>query len=153
MENKTLDRYLKSISRRLNMPKKHKERVLSDLSTSIAARLEAGESENDIISDLGTPQKAAKELNEQMKEYTYRKSPWRFVCLAAALLLLIYLITTVSFMIPVHRSIGIIGGADGPTSIIVTSTPRNMLVEISTAVILLAVSVLGFIWLRKLKRK
>ena len=71
------EKYLRAIRRRLNMPKELKDRVMTDFAGSIDARMELGQCETDIFAVLGTPKQVAKDLNEQMKEYTYKKSPWR----------------------------------------------------------------------------
>ena len=78
----TMKKYLAAIARRLNMPKDVKERVMNDFQSSIRGRLEAGQTDEEIFAELGSPKKVAAELNEQMKDYTYIKSPWRWVCLA-----------------------------------------------------------------------
>ena len=53
---------------------------MADFLSAINARKEDGQSEETILAELGTPKQAAKELNEQMKEYTYKKSPLRWGC-------------------------------------------------------------------------
>lgn len=82
-----------------------------------------------IFAELGTPKQAAAELNEQMKEFAYRKSPWRFVGLALAIYagyqLLMEGIAQIAVWQIVNKNsaaIGIIGGADGPTAVFVTAT-------------------------------
>ena len=77
-----IEKYLRAVRRRLNMPKELKDRVMTDFSSSIEARKENGQTEDAILAELGTPRQAAKDLNEQMKEYTYKKSPWRWACLS-----------------------------------------------------------------------
>ena len=63
---------------------------------------------------------AAAELTAQLPDYAFRKSPWRFVCLGAAVLaLLLGLLKTVTNLRG-FASVGVIGGADGPTAILVT---------------------------------
>ena len=47
--------------------------------------MEDGQKENEILAELGTPKQAAQELNRQMQEYTYRKSPWRWGALGLAI--------------------------------------------------------------------
>jgi len=127
----TLKKYLAAVKRRLNLPRDVKNRVMTDFASSLQGRLEAGQSEEEILAELGSPKKAAAELNEQMKEFAFRKSLWRWPCLGAGILSLIVFLTRgiplVVLSFPVHQSsIGIIGGADGPTSILVTSSyPLN----------------------------
>ena len=79
-----MQKYLRSVRRRLNMPKALKDRVMTDFRSSVEARLEDGQSIGTILAELGSPKDAAAELNSQMQEYTYKKSPWRWVCLLLA---------------------------------------------------------------------
>jgi len=149
-----IKRYLNAVERRLHMPLKLRARVMNDFSTSIRARYEAGESYEQIMLSLGSPAKAAAELNEQMHEYTYRKSKWRFLFLAVTIgsslwILLGKLLPRLAIWILPNNSIGIIGGADGPTSIFVTTFVTGW--EWLPAVLLLAVGIVGHIWLCRLK--
>ena len=155
---KTLKRYLAAVKRHLCLPRKVKNRVMTDLESSLQERLEAGQTEEEILAELGTAKSAAAELTEQMKDFAFRKSPWRWPCLAVGILGFIALITrgiplfVLSF--PTHQSsIGIIGGADGPTSIIVTSSlalnPWHGLLWLIPTVLGIA----GFVLLRRLRKK
>ena len=72
---KKMKRYVNAIERRLNLPLEVKGRVMSDFGSSIAARREAGQTDEEIYTELGDPKKVAAELNEQMQEFAYRKSP------------------------------------------------------------------------------
>ena len=155
-----IEKYLKAVSRRLNLPKDVKERVMSDFVSSIRARQESGQSDEQILTDLGSPEKAAAELNEQMKEFAYQKSPWRFFFAgvaaygAAKILKLLFGQLLYWFMqIPMRQetaSIGVIGGADGPTAIFVTSTPATGYL---IALVLLIVGIWGFLRLSRCLKK
>ena len=164
---KKMKKYVNAVERRLNLPREIKARVMSDFSSSIQARRESGMTDEEIYAELGNPQKAAADLNEQMKEYTYRKSPWRFVFLAcaaygAAKLLgglwinLVYWFCVLfmdirSQFVPNEAySIGVIGGADGPTAIFVTA-PVWMHYLLPAAA--LAVGIWGYLRLRKCRQK
>ena len=81
---KKMKNYVNAVERRLNLPREIKARVMSDFQSSIVARREAGQTDEEIYAELGTPAKAAADLNEQMKDYAYRKSPWRFLFLGIA---------------------------------------------------------------------
>ena len=100
---KKMKNYVNAVERRLNLPREIKARVMSDFQSSIVARREAGHTyifnetvranfrlakpdvtDEEIYAELGTPAKAAADLNEQMKDYAYRKSPWRFLFLGIA---------------------------------------------------------------------
>ena len=138
---KKMKKYTGAVERRLNLPRKIKVRVMSDFISAIAVRRESGMTDEAIYAELGTPKQAAAVLNEQMKEYTYHKNPWRFVFLAAAIygtmellsgiwVNLVYLwyrlqagnqVLGIGMTRLESASIGIIGGADGPTSVFVTT--------------------------------
>lgn len=167
---KKMKKYCTRVERRLNLPREVKARVMTDFASSIQARREAGMTEDEIYADLGTPKQAAAVLNEQMKEYAYRKSPWRFVFLLLAFLsggwLILYRLMmllgmllntlTVTFSPNESASIGIIGGADGPTSIFVTGVTVQQTGfdwDIAIVVFLLVVGILGFLRLRRCKQK
>lgn len=167
---KKMKRYVNAVERRLNLPREIRARVMSDFASSIHARREAGMEDAAIYAELGTPKKAAADLNEQMKEFAYRKSPWRFLFAAAAAYgaaellgglwaILIYLwyriqassqVMGVGISTTQSASIGIIGGADGPTAIFVT-TPVWM--HYILPVLALVIGTWGFLRLRKCKQK
>ena len=154
-----MKKYLRAVKRRLNMPRELKERVMADLESSILSRVDDGQTEDEIIAELGTPKQAANDLNEQMKEYTYKKSPWRWLCLALAIISALCLayrglpgLLLMLFNKANNASIGIIGGADGPTAVFVT-TNGNLFPSTGIYVLLLIMGIIGFIALSKLKRK
>ena len=159
----TMKKYLASIARRLNMPKDVKERVMNDFQSSIRGRLEAGQTEQEVFAELGAPKKAAAELNEQMKDYTYIKSPWRWVCLAIIIGCILSLTFGGTLGVLLHvfnaaltDSVGIIGGADGPTAIFITTSPdyqEYIWYLAGITVLVLLMSVLGFWRLRRCPRK
>ena len=66
MSEKEIQRYLKAIRRRLNLPGEIRDRVISDLRSSIQERREAGQTDREILAELGTPAQAAADLNRQM---------------------------------------------------------------------------------------
>ncbi len=129
-EQKKMKKYMTAIERRLNLPRAVKVRVMSDLMSSVTARREAGQTDEEIYADLGAPETVAAELNEQMKEYAYTKSKWRWAALAGMVVAawklifqsiagLVMWLVNLSFS--ESSSLGIIGGADGPTAIFVTT--------------------------------
>ena len=161
-------KYLRAVSRRLNLPREIKRRVMTDFESDLESRLEAGMAWEAVLVEMGSPRKAAAELNAQMKEYAYRKSPWRFLFGAAALLsggwMILYvilqrfgmLLSTLqwNFSPGEAASIGIIGGADGPTSIFVTgvtSTGPDWDLILMAAICIL--SILAYLRLRRCKPK
>ena len=160
------NKYLRAVKRGLNLPREIRQRVMADFESDLESRLEAGMTWDAVLCELGSPKKAAAELNEQMKEYTYRKSPWRFLFAATAVLsggwlvffallqrfVLLHNILSITSYPTNAASVGIIGGADGPTSIFVTSRVSPLPdwdVVFAAAVLLL--SLLAFLRLRRCK--
>lgn len=155
-----LRRFLRQVCRRLNLPRRWKDRVRSDLTGSIAAQLEAGIPEEAILQNLGTPTKVAAEFNEQMKEFTFRKSPLRFLFLAVAILSGLALMVELFlnyFLGEIFsfgaRSVGVIGGADGPTSIIVATSTVNWFELLVPYALFILVGIAGYLWFRHRKNK
>lgn len=157
-------RYLRAVSRRLCLPRKIRTQVIQDLVTGICARQEAGESWEDILRDMGAPKTFAGNLNEEMKEFRCRKSPWRFLFLALAVVGiggLIYIFTIQSLAcflltqaVNQPPALGVIGGADGPTAIFVTgSTPVHFLSNVLAFLAFAIAGTVGFLLLRRLKPK
>lgn len=151
--DKTMKKYIRAVARRLDMPKDVKDRVMNDFVSSIQGRREAGQTDEAIRAELGSPRKAAAELSEQMKAYTYQKSPLRWVMLALSIISGIILAADgfTSLMLwlfnrQINQGVGIIGGADGPTAIFVTSAPPSFsyYMEIIGLVILVVAGVAGF---------
>ncbi|MBP3673732.1 MAG: hypothetical protein J6J18_07875 [Oscillospiraceae bacterium] len=155
---KKMKKYTDSVERRLNLPRDVKARVMTDFVTSIAARQEAGQTDEQIYAELGEPKKVSADLNEQMKEYVYRKSPWRFLLLALAIAAGLWLAFYAGMQLMVRSlagqagDLGIIGGADGPTAIFVTTSsfPDWDIVIMAAALI---VGIAGYIRLRRCKPK
>ena len=127
-----IKRYVNAIEWHLRLPLKEKARVMSDVSTSIIARHEAGESYEAIMKDMGTPRQVAQRFNAAMG-VSDKPSRWRFLFLALLVLLVIGVIVKVSyeqgtlagqasaFFAGSSADVGVIGGADGPTAIFVAS--------------------------------
>lgn len=155
-----MKKYLCAVKRRLNMPRERKERVMADLESSISSRMDDGQTKDEIIAELGTPRQAAKELNEEMKEYTYRKSPWRWLCLVLAVIAALCLayrglpgLLLILFNKANNASVGIIGGADGPTAVFIATSPDALLYSYGMSALLLVMGIIGFIALSRLRRK
>ena len=157
MPDKEMEKYIKKIARKLNLPKDIKARVTSDVETSIRARMEAGEPAEAIMEAMGSPGKVAGELNEQMKEYTYRKSGWRYVFLAAAILAAFLLLWEIGLTMLTLNEIGsicVIGGADGPTAIFVTTAiDSGFPTETAATILLFVAGIFGFWRLGRCKKK
>ena len=159
---KKMKAYLRAVERRLNLPRDVRTRVMSDFASSLEARRESGMTDDQIYAELGAAKSAAAELNEQMKEYTYQKSSWRFLFALLAVyggvkllgglwVNIIYWFYRMQAMLTPNEatSIGIIGGADGPTAIFLT-TPIWISYLVPAA--MLVVGVWGYLRLRRCKQ-
>ncbi len=156
-DEKKIKKYVNEVERRLNLPLEVKARVMSDFTSSIVARREAGQTDAEILLELGSPKKVAAELNEQMKEFACKRNPWRWTFLAAAawgffkifpgiLANVWMLILNIQARFSPNMSVGIIGGADGPTAIFLTSPGW---VHYIPPVLAILVGIAGYIRLRK----
>ena len=157
---KKMKKYVTAVERRLNMPKDVKARVMSDFSSSIQARRENGMTDEAIFAELGSPKKAAADLNEQMKEFAYAKSAWRWACLALAVVsALAFLYKGVINMLVAaityaeSQSMGIVGGADGPTVIFVTQSPDSAVYSMLMSAMILVMSIAGFYYLGHMRKR
>jgi len=158
---KKMKKYLKAVSRKLKLPPDVKRRVMNDFESAVRSRKEAGKTDSEIYAELGSPREAAAELNEQMREFAYVKSPWRWVCLGAAALcgaVLLYrgsvgLLAALMNYAVSHKSMGVIGGADGPTVIFVTQTQDVSAQGLVMTVLLLLMSLTGFWALGHMRKK
>lgn len=157
---KKMKKYTNAIERKLNMPKDVKARVMNDFISSIQGRRESGQTDEEIFADLGSPKKIAAELNEQMKDYTYVKSPWRWACLVIIIGCIMSLLFggTIGLLLhllnaSISGSIGIIGGADGPTSIFVATSTDYIWYQTGITAITLTMAALGFYRLSRCPRK
>ena len=118
------------------------------------------QTEEEIMAELGTPVQVAAELNEQMKEFAYVKSSWRWACLALAVVsglaflskgLMNLLVAAITYA--ERQSVGIIGGADGPTAIFVTQSPDSAVYSMLMSGLILVMSILGFYYLGHMRKR
>ena len=121
-----IKRYVNAVDRRLHLPLAVRARVMSDFATTIQSLREEGLDDEAIMKKLGEPRCAAARLRAELGEYAApQKSPlrWLFLALAAALAAL----WALGLLVPAANgawasSVGVIGGADGPTAIWVASS-------------------------------
>ena len=145
-QEKKIKRYVNAIERELRLPLKAKARINGDIGTDIHARLEKGQSIDEIIAEMGTPQEVAAGFNEEMQDQLLPKgSPWRWVFLIAAILAGgAALLSILPFLLFYFQSsgMGVIGGADGPTAIFITGA-ANFLAPMLTPLWLAVPFILG----------
>ena len=126
-----IKRYLNRIGRNLRMDRPTRRRLMLDLSGDVQGRLEAGESAEQILADMGPAEAVAERLNREFGVAAPPKSPWRWLFLAAALVLALPLILIVLLrlqqMVLEQSTIAVIGGADGPTAVFVAAESGPLL--------------------------
>lgn len=118
-------RYMNAIERRLNTDRKTRTRIMMELASDFQSRRENGQSDEAIMKELGSPGEVAAEFNAAFgaKPAPSRRR-WAFVVLAV-LVAAAVLGPELGTLFAARRaeSIGIIGGADGPTAIYVAAGP------------------------------
>lgn len=153
MNEKQLARYLRAVRRRLALPKDMKDRVMDDLRVSINERREAGQTDEEIFAALGSAKQTAAELTAQLPDCAFRKSPLRFVCLGAAVLALLAGLLKTITNLRGFASVGVIGGADGPTAIFIAGPQIFDWMDVIIAGVVLILGLAGYLLLRRLPPK
>lgn len=125
-------RYMNAIERRLRVDRKTKLRIMTELAGDFQSRRDNGQSDEAIMKELGTPEQVAAEFNASLGGApSVSRWRWGFVVLAAVVLAVVLVPAAVNRLaVSQPDTIGVIGGADGPTSIYVTTSPFQSLVGI-----------------------
>ena len=79
-------RYMNAIERRLNTDRKTRTRIMTELAGDFQSRREAGQRDEEIMAELGTPEEVAAQFNEALGGEGARPASrwrWAFVVLAA----------------------------------------------------------------------
>lgn len=142
--------YVRQVEKKLCMRSRLKREVISNLVALIQERNTRGEAYDTILEELGCPEIKAEELNDDHAEESYRKSPWRWAFLGLAGVSGVWILVN---WILERASLGIIGGADGPTAILVTG--ENTLPGMGNLLLSLALvtGIMGFLLAGHLKRE
>lgn len=145
------EKYIKQVKKRLAVPSSKRKTVLQDLEKTFASAAENGETEQQVIARLGTPEQFAAGIEEQFgidrkKRLKTRTIIWTTICLVVAVIVFSVYLTIQQEMI---GAIGIIGGADGPTAIIVSGpgidVPLVMLMIAAAAVVLAVIGIVRYL--------
>ena len=145
------EKYIKQVKKRLAVPSSKRKTVLQDLEKTFASAAEHGETEQQVIARLGTPEQFAAGIEEKLgidrkKRLKTRTIIWTTICLVVAVIGFSVYLTIQQEMI---GAIGIIGGADGPTAIIVSGSgidvPLVMLMIAAAAVVLAVIGIVRYL--------
>lgn len=115
-------RYVNTVERHLHLDRSTRLRVMNDLASDLQSRLDAGETLADIQADLGDARTLAETLNQEFSDHRDNASPWRWAFLVLAIFLALVFAVSGLTARQEAASIGIIGGADGPTAIYVADS-------------------------------
>ena len=147
------EKYIKQVKKRLAVPSSKRKTVLQDLEKTFASAAENGETEQQVIARLGTPEQFAAGIEEQFgidrkKRLKTRTVVWTIIWLVVAVVgFLVYL--TIRQQQELNGALGIIGGADGPTAIIVSGpgidVPLVMLMIAAAAVVLAVIGIVRYL--------
>ncbi len=151
------EKYIKQVKKRLAVPSSKRKTVLQDLEKTFASAAENGETEQQVIDRLGTPEQFVAGIEEQFgidrkKRLKTRTIIWTTICLVVAVIVFSVYLTIQQEMI---GAIGIIGGADGPTAILVSGPGIDIsLLVLIVAAVALVLAVIGLIrYLLKVAKK
>ena len=117
--------YLKRVERLLPLPAARRKEVLRDLEELFDSAAEHGESENELMERLGSPREFAAGYGDPSRRRRLCAGAAAAAVLAAGCLLLLlagWLPRALFHLETAVSSVGIIGGADGPTQIYVSSS-------------------------------
>lgn len=114
------EQYIKRVKRLLKVPRQKKREILRDLEEAFASAAEHGETEQQVLERLGTPEAFAAAMTESGDMAAFQRQRtltglWVSLAVSAAAFGGWAAVTTAW-----KTSLGIIGGADGPTVIFVT---------------------------------
>lgn len=147
------DRYIKQVKKNLMVPAAKRKAVLRDLEEAFASAAEHGETQQQVIARLGTPEQFAAGIEEQLgidrkKRLKTRTIVWTTICLVIAVVgFFIYL--TIRQQQELIGAMGVIGGADGPTAIIVSGpgldVPMLVLTIAVVAVVIAVVQIVRYL--------
>ena len=116
------EQYIRQVKRLLKVPRRKKRDILRDLEESFAAAAEHGETEQQILDRLGTPEEFAAAMTEPSDEAAYRRRRTAAALVTALAVCAGAFGLRAGLLAARSASLGIIGGADGPTVIFVTGS-------------------------------
>lgn len=120
-------RYMNAIERQLQVDRKTRIRIMTELASDFQSRRESGQSDESIMKELGTPEEVASQFNASLHA-PHKPNRWRWAFVALAVLILaIALLPMLVDKLAANQtvSLGVIGGADGPTAIYVSVFPPS----------------------------
>lgn len=139
------EKYIKQLKKALKPPAHKKKEVLRDVCEAFDSAQEHGETAQQVIARLGSPQDFAAGWHEQwgLNPQSLKKRRLRLTALLLGLIVLGAL--ALRLYIRRQETMNIIGGADGMTSIIVSSNGLGLAPILLCAAVILAAVALGLL--------
>lgn len=123
-------RYMNAIERQLQVDRKTRIRIMTELASDFQSRRESGQSDETIMKELGTPEEVASQFNTSLHA-PHKPNRWRWAFVGLAVLILVIALLPMlvdKLAVDQAASLGIIGGADGPTAIYVSASTPQLLI-------------------------
>lgn len=149
----TPNQYIEEIMRHLVLPNATKKRIRQDLEQDIQSAIDQGETFDQVMRRMGSSEDVARDFNESLAApaavLSGKQKAVKILLIVVIVLSALSLLSTgipllFSFLFSFHQSLGIIGGADGPTAIFITGTLSPLLVAVR--LLLPALFLLASIW-------
>ena len=119
--------FLKELRHRLKgLKKKEREKYIAYYEEMIADIVESGVTEEETVKRQGSPREIAAEILANTNPANLKNRDWRGICLTAVSVFLLFCCILPRLLFfgtqrMMNASVGIIGGADGPTSVFVAA--------------------------------
>lgn len=124
-DQKKIKRYVNRLEWKLKLPLELKVRISGDIGTEIHSRMESGQTVDEALGEMGTPEEVAERFNREFAGSAVRKNPARYLFLIIAAVILAGAVGYAVERYMAQKELeeaaaNVIGGADGPTSIFLT---------------------------------
>ena len=119
--------YMKQVKCHLNLSHKARKEVMRDLDEAFTSALEHGETEQQLIERLGTPEEFSKNVQEQFgTSYAENRNRRKQICIVVAILISIFAFAA-AYLIHITRPAkNLIGQADAATTIQISGSSIDL---------------------------
>lgn len=119
--------YMKQVKRNLKLPRKAKLEVLRDLDEAFASAHEHGETDQQVIVRLGTPEEFSESVQEQFRSACAGKCKWKKQAgIAAAFFISVIAFATACLIHLSRPAENMIGQADAATAIQISGNGKDL---------------------------
>ena len=149
------DKYISKVLKFIQAPRYRKQEIARDLNEAFSSAVEHGETCEQVIERLGPAEEYAKNICSELGLPLKKGTTWFLItglCLlvGGVILIALYAFITPLIMEP-NASLSIIGGADGPTQVYVSS-PTDITVTMLLLILGVAAVIISVIFIIKYVR-